>query len=189
MLRYQVLQGLPADGPMAVPFGASGHREGLVVCFNPETGEAWVGNFRRGYGGWEGVLVYPDGKHAIVVSSGEGYVVDPGTRELVHVFAHSIQYAIELPHLQAVVFWNGLMFEAIRSDGIWWTSPRVSWDEVRAIKVDGAILRGEASSPVADSNAWVPFALDLLTGHCEGGVYNRDMRRAIPVRRPSVDGS
>jgi hypothetical protein len=174
---------------MAVPFGGSGHREGFVVRFNPDTPDEWVGNFQPGYGGWEGVLVHPDGKHAIVVSGGEGYVVDPRTRELAHVFFNSIQYAIELPYLQAVILSDGIRFEAIRGDGIWWTSPRISWDEIRAIKIEGTILRGEASSPVGDSNAWVPFTLDLLTGRCEDGVYDRDMRRAIPVRRPSVDWS
>lgn len=186
MLRYQVLPGLPAYGPMAVPFGGSGHREGLVVRFNPDTAEAWVGNFQPGVIGLEGVREHPNGKHAIVVSHGQGYVVDPVTRELETILGHSIRHAIELPQLQAVVFCDGIGFEAIRRDGIWWTSPRISWDEVRNIGVEGPVLRGEAFSPCHSKDGiWVPFTLDLMTGRCEDGIYERDMRNAISIRPAS----
>jgi hypothetical protein len=193
VLRYEVLPGLPTEGSTAVPFGSgwagawSGHSEGLIVRFHPNSNAHWVGNFQPGSGGWEGVLDHPDGTHVIALARGQGYVIEPAIRELVCIVPSSIQYAVDLPHLHAIVFSDGLGFEAIRSDGVWWTSPRISWDEVRVLKIEGTILRGEASSPVA--NSWVPFTLDLLTGQCDDGVYARDMRKAIPVRRPSADGS
>ena len=192
--RYQILPGLPPDGPTAVPIGADGwtgawggHREGLVIRFYPDTSETWVANFQPGSGGWEGVLEHPNGKHLIVLARCQGYVVDPATRQRVQTFSGCIQHVIELPDLDAIVFSDGLGFEAIKSDGIWWRSPRISWDEIRNIKVEGTILRGEASSPIGGGNTWVPFTLDLMTGQCEDGVYERDMQRAIPAKsRPST---
>jgi hypothetical protein len=169
---------------MALPFGGPGYSEGLVVRFDPDTGESWVGNFQRGLSQFEGVLDHPNGKYAIVLSGGAGYVVDPVTRELVHTLAHGIQHFIELPHLQAIVFSEGVDFEAINRDGIWWTSPRISWDGFRDIRLAGTVLRGEAFSPLHNNGdgIWVPFTLDLMTGRCEDGVYEREMRNAIPVR-------
>src|SRR3990172_3937129 len=103
MPRYQVLPGLPADGPVAVPFGAGGwtgawrgHREGFVVRFYPETNETWVANFQPGLGRWEGVLEHPNGKHLIVLARGQGYVVDPAARQLVQTLSGSIQHVVEL---------------------------------------------------------------------------------------------
>ena len=194
-IRYEILPGLPAYGPMAVPFGAggwtgawSGHSEGLVVRFYPDLRETWVANFQAGSGEWQGVLEHPNKKDLIVLSRGQGYVVDPESRALVLTLAGNIQDAIELPELDAIIFCDGLGFEAIKSDGIWWRSPRISWDEIRNIRVAGTILRGEASTPVADvNNAWVPFTLDLTTGQCEDGVYERDMRGAFPVRVARID--
>jgi hypothetical protein len=191
MPRYEVLPGLQPEGPMAVPFSAGtsawgGHREGLVVRFYPNANEAWVGNFQPGYGGWEGVVQHPDGQHIVVLSRGQGYVVEPDTRQLVLTFPGSIQHVVELTELRAIVFCDGLRFEAIRSSGIWWSSQRISWDEIRNIKVVGRVLRGEASTPTVDGNQWVPFTLDLMTGQCKDGIYERQMRRAIPIRSTPV---
>lgn len=188
MHHYQVLPGLPAYGPVAVPFGASawsGHSEGFIVRFRPDTDETWVANFQPGLGGWDGVLEHPNKMDVIVLARGQGYVVDPIAQQLVHTLSASIQDVVELPDLEAIVFCDGIFFEAIKSDGIWWTSPRIAWDEIRNIKVQGTILQGEASSPMEGSSMWVPFTLDLMTGRCEDGAYERDMQRArsiLPAR-------
>jgi hypothetical protein len=198
MLRYEVLPGLPAHGAMAIAFRAgewrgawSGHSEGLVVRFDPYKGESWVGNFQPGFrrsgsgsdsGGWEGVLEHPNGQHLIIIARGQGYVVDPETRRLVLTFSGNLQHVIPLPEFDAILFCDGLGFEAIKARGLWWRSPRISWDEIRNINVDGGVLRGEASTPTADGNRWAPFTLDLMTGRCEDGVYEHEMRGAMPFR-------
>lgn len=59
---WKILKGLPAEGPLAVPFSTNGrgtHSEGLVVEFVSETGERWVGNFQPGITEFTGVLAYP----------------------------------------------------------------------------------------------------------------------------------
>jgi hypothetical protein len=126
------------------------------------------------------VLEHPNGQHLIVVARGHGYVVDPKARQVVSRFAGDIQHVVPLPELGALVFSDGLGFEAIEKDGLWWQSPRISWDEIRNIKVEGTILRGEASMPTPDGNKWAPFTVDLMTGQSENGTYQ--IRRAIPVK-------
>ena len=43
-------------------------------------------------------------------------------------------------------------------------------------------LRGEAFTPVArGDSAWVPFTLDLESGACSDGIYEKQMRGAIRV--------
>lgn len=80
------------------------------------------------------------------------------------------------------MFCDGLGFEAINKTGRWWRSPRSSWDEIRDIRIDGTTLRGEATMPTLDGSKWVPFTLDLITGRCEDGIYEQQMRRAVPVK-------
>lgn len=189
MPRYEILPGLPAYGSMPLAFSAGGwtgawggHREGFVVRFELESREPWVGNFQPGDGGWDGVLDHPNRQHLVVVAHGQGYVVDPEAHQLISTFPGNIQHVVHLPELGALVFSDGLGFEAMRKDGLWWQSPRISWDEIRNIKVEGTILRGEASVPGADGDEWVPFTLDLMTGHCEDGIYKEQMRRSISVK-------
>jgi hypothetical protein len=177
MPRCEVLHGLPPVGPLAHPFGAggiagawTGHSEGLVVRFYPKREGKWVANFQPGHGGWNGVLHHPDGEHIVVVTRGQVYVVEPEKRQLTLTFP-GIEHVVEIPELNAIVFSDGIRFEAIKSDGIWWTSRRVSWDEIRNIKIQGTALHGEASIPNVTGNEWAPFTLDLTTGQCEGGSY------------------
>jgi len=73
--RWEVLDGLPAYGPMSEPFSTTGqgmHREGLVDRFFPPTG-SWVGNFQRGLSSLDEVFAHPDGRHVVVVAGGTGY--------------------------------------------------------------------------------------------------------------------
>jgi hypothetical protein len=84
-------------------------------------------------------------------------------------FSGNLQHVITLPEFDAILFCDGLGFEAIKAAGLWWRSPRISWDEIRNINVDGSVLRGEASTPTVDGNRWAPFTLDLLTGRYEDG--------------------
>jgi hypothetical protein len=193
MPRYEILPGLPGLGPLPLPFGAggsiggwSGHGEGFVVRFDPQEGRPWVGNFQPGNGsvGWEGVLEHPNGKDVIVVARGQGYVVDPEAQQLVSIISGYIEHVIRLPELGAVAIFDGLGIEAINYDGRWWRTQRISWDEIRNIKVEGTILRGEASTP--DGQEWAPFTVDLMTGECKDGIYEETMRGAMRFK-PSRD--
>jgi hypothetical protein len=173
-IRYEILPGLPPYGPPALTFSSTGrgkHQEGFVVRFFTASGEEWVGNFISGLDGISGVFPHPNGHHLIVFSAGQGYVVDPETRQCVHTFSGQALDVIPIPQLEAFVVGNGLWFEAIDRNGLWWRSRRISWDGMRNIKVADVSLSGEAYDPLSGTEEWRPFTLDLTTGEAKGGSY------------------
>jgi hypothetical protein len=187
-MRFEILPGLPAYGPMAVSFtihGAREHREGLVVRFYPRESEPWVGNFLGGMTTCTIVLDHPNETDVIVVAQGEACVVDPENRAVRDRIAWDIEEVIPLPSLGSVIFRALTDFTAIKADNSGWRSPRISWDGLRNIEVHETELLGEAYTPIED--AWVPFKLDLLTGHCSDGIYENEMTRAVLVFRGRPD--
>jgi hypothetical protein len=182
--RFERLPGLPPFGPLARTFGGPQHSEGLVVRFWKATGEAWIGNFHGSHGRAEGVLDHPDKRRVVVLARGQGYVVDPDTPEDVSTFGYDFHEFFLLHEFGAILFVDDLGMEAINEGGFWWRTPRIAWDEIRRVRIEGDTLYGEASTPIG-SPTWMPFTVDLRTGECKDGIYEADMRRAIPavVRR------
>jgi len=152
---------------LARAFGGPQHSEGLVVRFWTATGETWVGNFHGYYGRASGVLDHPDKQRIIVLARGGGHVINPEAPEDVTTFGRGLfQEFHELPEFNAILFVDPLGMETIKKEGRWWCIPRISWDGISNIKIEGNTLQGEAYDPFADR--WVPFTVDLRTGECEG---------------------
>jgi hypothetical protein len=175
--KFEILPGLPAYGPEAEPFSATGqgkHREGFVVRFAVKPGNEWIGNFQPGYGGCSGVFEHPDGLNRIVISSGQGYVIDPQSRRSLATFGADIVLTFALPELKAIVFGNGLWFEAIGPTGHIWRSDRISWDGMENLVIDGLTLRGLAYHY---TDQWKPFSLNLTNGEFTGGSYDGPNRK------------
>ena len=168
----EVLPGLPVYGPLADPFSATGqgkHREGLVIRFNAETGENWVGNFQRGITGVDRTFDHSNGNAVIVVAGGQGYTVDPESRQCLGCFGGTIESMFFVPELGSIIFGNGLWFESIGANGLLWRSRRVSWDGMRDLAIADQTLTGRACNL---SGHWIQFAVDLKTGTSSGGSYS-----------------
>jgi len=170
--KFEILEGLPPYGPLAESFAAArgSSSEGFVVRFFPDQGESWVGNFPAGSSRRNVVFEHPNKRDFIVVAGGDGYVIDPVTRQCSNRFGGDIDTIISLPELTAIVFGNGLWFEALGTNGYLWRSKRISWDGIQNIKQEGLLLSGEAWSPPDD--CWYPFSLDLQSGEFTGGSYS-----------------
>jgi hypothetical protein len=187
-MRFEILPGLPAYGPRAINFTIHGeheHREGLVVRFHPPHSESWTGNFIGGTTACTAVLEHPNKTDIIVVAQGDACIVDPDNRAIRDRIAADVEEVIRAPSLGLVVFRGMTAFTAIRADNLGWRSPRISWDGFRNIKVRDSELFGDAYTPVQD--AWMPFKLDLLTGHCSDGIYEREMAGAVRISTRPVD--
>jgi hypothetical protein len=150
--------------------GQGRHSEGYVVRFHAINGESWVGNFHSGLSGYCGVTEHPNGRDLIVISCGQGYVVDPDDRNKREYLDASIETILPVPELGILVFGNGLWFEAVGTCGFAWGSQRISWDGMKELRREGTMLSGLAWSPLEDD--WTPFELDLTTGSHRGGSYN-----------------
>jgi hypothetical protein len=181
-MRFEILPGLPPYGPMALSFtkkGASEHREGLVVRFHPKESASWVGNFIGAPTGFTTVLDHPNERDVIVVAQGDACIIDPGHCAVRDRIAADVQSTYSLPSLGMVVLQRSTDFTSIRAYGTGWQSPRISWDGFRNISVSDTRLSGEAYTPVGDE--WEPFTLDLLTGSCADGIYEKEMAPAVLV--------
>ncbi len=181
---WKVLDGLPAYGPMAEPFSATGqgtHCEGLVVRFNASTGE-WTGNFQRGISSLDDIFEHPDGQHIVVVAGGMAYIVDvEGKRLVAHFGAGCIEHIINISGKDYVILSNGIRFEAMGPDGLLWRSRRISWDGMRNISLDETFICGEAYAPEGQNGAWYSFELDVITGNFSGGSYNGPAMEKSPM--------
>jgi hypothetical protein len=191
MSRFEILPGLPPYGPPAISFthlGPREHREGLVVRFFPAHGDSWVGNVVGGARGptCDRVLEHPNERDVIIVAKGEGCIIDPDTRKVRKQFAVSVWDVFSVPALDLVVLQGLVDFQAIKADDSGWRSNRISWDGFRNIEIRGTELLGEALSL---SDAGVPFRLDLLTGHCANGIYDKEMSKAIRIIPMQESGS
>ncbi len=171
---WEILDGLPAYGPAAQPFSATGfgtHSEGVVVKFLATSGE-WMGNFQRGMSSCDEVFQHPDGRHLVVVAGGTAYVVDPEARLLARHFGAQIEHVIPIPGEPLVLLSNGLWLEALDARGTAWRSRRISWDGFRGLALDGHLLRGEAYAPEGVDGAWYGFEVDVRSGEVTGGSYS-----------------
>ena len=176
VLEVRLVAGLPTSGPLATPFPpqwGEGGREGKVVEFTTGTG-TWTGNFRPGGGGMDLAAVHPDARHAVVVANGDLWVVDPEERTGV-VLSTMVDAALPVEGPDGWVFRTFLALVRLGPQGLMWQTRRLSWDGIRDLEVDGNELRGLAYLPaVREDDQWLPFRVDLATGHATGGSWGLD---------------
>src|SRR5215471_12811382 len=151
---FEVLPGLPGDGPYPEQFTTAGgtHREGFVVRVLPERGPPWVGNFQRGLGTFSGVMWHPGGRLLLVIAHGQAYLVDPESRRLASTPFDGISGVLEASGWVILASFTDLMI--LSPHGGQWVSPRVAWDGIRNVRIEGGRLLGDGWSAVLD--AWRP---------------------------------
>lgn len=171
-VRVRVLPGLPPYGDLPKIFSDTGqgmHREGLVVEFMVPGESPWVGNFVRGLTRFDLAVPHPDGKHALIIAGGQGYIVDPRIHGVIKTFGGGINECYPHPDGTTLVLdERGTSFSALGVDGWRWHSRRISWDGFRSVRVEEMRLKGEAWFP---EDTWHPFELDLDSGEVVGGSY------------------
>ncbi len=174
MVTANILSGLPPYGPMATPFprewGRLG-REGMVVEFHGEAG-TWVGNFQPGLGGLDRAALHPDGRHAVVISGGDLWVVDPNDRTAQQLLP-AIESAFEVHDPDGWIYSRqGLALARLGPAGLIWHTRRLSWDGFDELAISGYEMKGLAYSPLDDR--WHPFRVDIRSGASQGGSYDDD---------------
>ncbi len=171
MSTFEELAGLPGSGPWPEQFSATGrgtHREGFVVKFVPDRGASWIGNFQPGLTSLHGVYRHPNRHHLLVVSGGQGYVVDPETRALIQTVGGAIQSVhIHADHELLLLDHQGIAFEAIGRTGRAWRTRRLSWDGFGDLKIGRNEIVGKGWNAV--DKRWQPFSVDVRTGRSSGG--------------------
>ena len=170
---FEVMPGLPGYGPAAESFTATGkgaHREGYVVRITPTVGSPWVGNFQPGLTNFSGVFRQPDGQALVIVSRGQGYLVDSLDPHSRGFLSADISAVYPLPERSGLIINRGTCLVAIDGSGELWRTPRFSWDGIYDVEVQYPELRGLSWSPLTDTD--VPFTVNLSNGDVVGGSYN-----------------
>jgi hypothetical protein len=175
MFDFEILPGLPPNGPLAEAFPrmwGQGGREGYVVEIRPDGNATWIGNFRPGALAFSGAYRHPNGHDLLVVSGGQGYIVDPGTREsrdeigggaIERVWVLARGASLLLQH-------QGLFFELLGPRGTVWHTRRLSWDGFKNVALSQGRLAGQGWDAI--SGEWRDFAVDLDAGASQGGGYS-----------------
>lgn len=162
--RVSVLPGLPTYGEPALSFpeklGRRG-QEGVVVEFG-EDDSKWIGNFGGGIGGLTQVLPHPDGKHVLVLKSGDAWVVDPAARTASELGV-SVSAIWEFRG-DLIMDHQGLAFCRLGPSGIVWHTRRLSWDGFRNVQIVGSELRVDVDT----LGQWEERRVDLATGRSSG---------------------
>jgi hypothetical protein len=174
MVSAKLLPGLPSYGEAAIAFPpewARLGREGAVVEFRTES-DLWIGNFKPGLAGLEIVAVHPNKEDAVVIASGDLWVVSPTKRTAMLVLP-AIDAAFDVHDPEGWVFSRqGIALARLGSVGLIWHTRRLSWDGFDRLEIIDGEIRGLAWTPLGES--WHPFRVDLRSGRAVGGSYSDD---------------
>ena len=174
MANAKILSGLPPYGPMASAYPPEWvGREGTVVEFRSKAG-AWIGNFKPGVDGLEFAGQHPDGRHAVVIASGDLWIVDPDDRSA-ELLLSAIEAALDVQDPDGWIFSRqGLALARLGPTGLIWHTRRLSWDGFDQLTIVGNEIKGLAWSPLEDQ--WLPFRVDIRTGISQGGSFGEKDR-------------
>jgi len=175
--RYEVLDGLPTYGDMAVPIVSDGDifvSEGYVVKFYKDDGSTWIANFPQGLGTLSFVKEIPNNNSILVVAGGDGYLMNPNHTKPIQEFDYFADEMVERDDGRLILAsLTDIMFLDENAE-IEWETGRISWDGIKDLKLEKNILTGYAYDVGMydennDDNAWVKFTIDLETKEIEGG--------------------
>jgi len=148
-----------------------GDRSGVYVRVTPQSGSAWVGFFALGFDSDQvvsQVCSTPDPESFCVVVGGYAYVVKAGSPEQWLRVGQSPVVDLRVLSQQGLLLFAGFTsITAVGSEGIAWTTERLTWEGLTIIEINGDKLLGHGWDALADRE--VPFEVDLKTGKHTGG--------------------
>lgn len=171
--RYEVLESLPAYGPMYIPVTGTDEKyssEGFVVRFFKSDNTDWVANFKPGWTRCNAIFEFPDSDKIIVVAGGQCYIMNPDFEKPLGVFAVTIDNVIQTDD-GTIIMTDGFHVRMVGSAGELWCSPRISWDGIKDLKLNNKLLTGLAYDPRRDQDDWTPFTVDIATRKIIGGSF------------------
>jgi hypothetical protein len=145
--------------------------DGLGVEFFPKEGEPWFGSFARGNlsknaASFAGSC--PDKTRAIVISKGEGYLVNVGQpSEWEAIPLRPLMGVKSDSERQIIIVWDFVHMLCIDQSGIRWKTGSISWDGIRDVTVHGDEIR--ASVWDAPNSCFSTATIHLVTGIVSGG--------------------
>jgi hypothetical protein len=183
--RFEVLDRLPAYGPMYIPVTKSGHpyySEGFVVRFFRINDNSWVANFERSFGELDTVIELDNTTDILVIAGGLCYIIDVNSTKPKDVFGHFTLFI--KTNTGTVVLANSTSLTFIESDGTLWNSINMSWDGIIDIRFytdeeNNSIVTGLSYDPFNDNDEWVPFSYNISKEELTGGSRQRYQKASV----------
>jgi hypothetical protein len=117
-----------------------------------------------------GVFACPNPQELCAVAGGYAYIIDTTHPEhCAHITLKPVIEVQTLPAQKLLLFVGFHSIVAWGEQGQAWESARLSWEGVRVTGIEGDILHGIGWNLLTDKE--VPFTLNLLTGHHQGGGF------------------
>jgi hypothetical protein len=117
-----------------------------------------------------GIHASPNPHELCAVAGGYAYIIDTAHPEhSTHIPMKPVTEVKALPGQNLLLFKGFHSLLAWSHQGLAWESARLSWEGVRITSIEGHTLHGTGWNLMTDKE--VPFTLDLLTGHHQGGGY------------------
>jgi hypothetical protein len=171
--KYEILNSLPAYGPMYIPISENGEQfgsEGYVVKFFKDDGTEWVANFATGWG-IDKVFEY-SGKNLIVVfASGIGYVMNPNSEKPLKIIGCMTKniFQTKTGELNCIDDTGIEIFNPETYDI--WTSDIISWDGFKELFFENGIIKGKSYDPTNSIQEWSDFTFNVQTKEITGGSF------------------
>ena len=180
--RYEILDSLPAYGPMYVPITDDNepfYSEGFPIRFYKSDGSEWVANFKPGMTGLNKVFECKKLDSIVVISGGQGYLISPDNEKPIKTFGIAIKDTFQ-DEIGNLILVDDLSIEIIDIQTLEiWTSERISWDGFRDLKLTGDILSGQSFDPTNSINEWSDFSFNIKTKEITGGSYRDFTKRNL----------
>ncbi len=113
--------------------------EGVSVEFFPDSGDPWFGTFQNGdlspnsvsYSG-----AHPNRTHAVVVSKGEGYIVNVfNPPEWEEIPIRPIMGVLVDELAGVMIAWDFVRMICLDRTGVRWKTPSISWDGIKDVSL------------------------------------------------------
>jgi hypothetical protein len=150
-------------------------RGALQLLIRPQTGGAFLATCALGFTDPTmptGLYSCPNPNDLCAVAGGYAYIIDTTRPDhSTHIPLKPVA-AIERAPTQNILLFAG--FHSIIAwgpQGLAWQTERLSWEGIRITGIEGNTLSGTGWNLLTDRE--VPFTVDLLTGHHQGGGFTQ----------------
>ena len=86
---------------------------------------------------------------------------------------NAVSVPVELEN-GSILLSDDIGVEIINDKGIEWTSPRISWDGIEDLKLNGNVLTGLSYDPTDEIVEWKTFEINLSTKEIKGSIYKQN---------------
>jgi hypothetical protein len=163
MKIIEELKGLPATGPMYIPFASDGvtfFSEGYVLKISENINDYWIANFQNGYGKLSEFKYLEGSNYLLVVAQGSLYEVDLNSKKLIQIYSSSVCYSIQSN--DEIVFADLTDLLCFNKNGMKWKTDFIGIDGVIPKEIKSNILFGEWFDPLRDK--WFDFKVNMVDG-------------------------